>query len=185
VTEEVAPVISGLVTGFAGQAATNQGLAGVRLKVIAIGKGDATVYETTTGADGHWGPFTGVRGQEYEFELEHEGREVRYYKAAIARSTALLNLRFMPVPHESIGLTAGAEYVLVARPQAYFSRDRDPVTIAGKAAPEEPAGLPLRDSFFAEVSSAAEVPVRLRQETIVVRGSKDLAKDLPVADFLW
>jgi triacylglycerol lipase len=185
VTEEDAPVISGLVTGFAVQAATNQGLAGVRLKVIAIGKGDATVYETTTGADGHWGPFTGVRGQEYEFELEHEGREVRYYKAAIARSTALLNLRFMPVPHESIGLTAGAEYVLVARPQAYFSRDRDPVTIAGKAAPEEPAGLPLRDSFFAEVSSAAEVPVRLRQETIVVRGSKDLAKDLPVADFLW
>jgi hypothetical protein len=178
-------VISGLVTGFAGAIATNQGLAGVRLKVIAVGKGDAAVYETTTGADGHWGPFTAVSGQEYEFDLESRGREVRYYKAAIGRSTSLLNLRFQPVPREAAGLTPGAEYVLVARPQAYFSRDRDPVLIAGKIAPEEPGGLPLRDSFFAAVPGTGDVAVKLRDETIVVRGSKDLAKDLPVVDFLW
>jgi triacylglycerol lipase len=185
VKAEDAPVISGLVTGFAGLAATNQGLPGVHLKVIAIGKNDAVAYETTTGADGAWGPFTAAKGQEYEFELEHEGREVRFYKAPIARSTTLLNLRFMPVPREAAGLTPGAEYVLVARPQAYFSKDRDPVTIGGKAAAEEPGGLPLRDSFFAAVPSSVDVPVKLRQETIVVRGSKDLAKDLPVVDFLW
>ena len=185
VTPEDAPVISGLVTGFAGAVPTNQGLGGVRLKVIAVGKGDAPVYETTTGPDGHWGPFTTTKGQEYEFDLEYGGREVSYYKAPIARSTSLLNLRFQPVPQEAAALTPGAEYVLVARPQAYFSRDRDPVSIAGKIAPEEPGGLPLQDSFFAAVPAEGDVTVKLRNETIVVRGSKDLAKDLPVVDFLW
>jgi hypothetical protein len=127
------PVASGLVTGFMAGAPTNQGLAGVGVKVFAVGpKGEAAtpVYEGTTAQDGHWGPLQAAAGQEYVFDLAYQGRHVRFYKAPIPRSTALLNLRFLPVPKEAAALTA-RNYVLVARPQAYFSRDRDPVEVDG------------------------------------------------------
>ncbi|MCU1323250.1 MAG: lipase class 2 [Acidobacteriaceae bacterium] len=186
VKAEEHPVVSGLVTGFMAGAPTNQGLAGVGVKVFAVGpKGEAAmlVYEGTTAQDGHWGPLQAAAGQEYVFDLAYQGRHVRYYKAPIPRSTALLNLRFLPVPKEAAALTAG-NYVLVARPQAYFSRDRDPVEVDGVLSKDEPAGLPLRDSFLTAIPSEVAT-VRLRNETLVVRPSGDLGKDLPVADFLW
>ena len=186
VVAEDAPVVSGLVTGFAGATATNLGVSGVKLRVVPVGGGDA-VYETTTGVDGRWGPVTLAAGQEYEFDLEAGGRHVRYYKAPIPRSTELLNLRLLPVPKEATGLVAG-EYVLVERPQAYVTRERDPVLIDGVVAKDEPSGLPsgvpVRDSFVAAVPEGA-AKVVLRGETIVAVGSRDFAKDLPVVDFLW
>ena len=128
-----------------------------------------------------------VAGQEYCFDLGYQDtsgpRHVRYYKAPIARSTALLNLRLMPVPKEAATLPPGP-YVFVARPQGYFSRDRDPVEINGAVSKDEPNGLPLADSFVAAVPGDA-VTVRLRGERLAMRPSGDLAKDLPVADFLW
>ena len=66
-------------------------------------------------------------------------------------------------------------------------RDRDPVEIDGKVSNDEPSGLPLEDSFVAnlQISSGALAQVTLRNETIVARPSKDLSKDLPIVDFLW
>ncbi|WP_213805300.1 lipase [Granulicella sp. dw_53] len=186
VTPEKAPRISGLVTAFAGPIATNQSLAGAHLRVYAIGGDGAQgtpVYEITTTADGKWGPMRAAPGKEYCFALEFEGRHVRYYKAPIPRSTALLNLRFKPAPAEP-ELQAQTRYVLIERPQGYFSRDRDPVLIEGKVAPEEPGGLPLRDAFLAAVAGDG-TKVSLRGEAMVVRGSSDLGKDLPIVDFLW
>jgi triacylglycerol lipase len=191
VATEERPVVSGLVTGLGGTVATNVGVGGVHLRVFAVdakgGDGGAPVYEVTTRDDGRWGPLQAVAGQEYCFDLEYQDtsgpRHVRYYKAPIARSTALLNLRLMPVPKEAATLPPG-QYVFVARPQGYFSRDRDPVEINGAVSKDEPNGLPLTDSFVAAVPGDA-VTVRLRGERLAMRPSGDLAKDLPVADFLW
>jgi triacylglycerol lipase len=75
----------------------------------------------------------------------------------------------------------------VERPEGYFSRERDPVMIDGKVSADEPAGLPLRDSFLADVSVSPDhlTTVVLRKEKIAARPSTDLAIDLPVIDFLW
>jgi triacylglycerol lipase len=190
VTAEKTPMVSGLVTGFADGVATNLPAAGVHLRVIPIGDGGKAGpvgYEVTTAADGKWGPMLAKPGQEYEFDLEFGGRHVRYFKAAIPRSTELMNLRLQPVPREAATLPAG-EYVLVERPQGYLSRERDAVTIDGALAKDEPSGLPsgvpLRDNFVAALPGD-EAKVVLRGETIVAVGSKDLRKDLPVVDFLW
>jgi hypothetical protein len=190
VTAEKTPMVSGLVTGFADGVATNLPVAGVHLRVIPVGEGGKAgpvSYEVTTAADGKWGPMRAVAGQEYEFDLEFGGRHVRYFKAAIPRSTELMNLRLLPVPREAATLPAG-EYVLVERPQGYLARERDAVTIDGALAKDEPSGLPsgvpTRDAFVAALPGD-EAKVVLRGETIVAVGSSDLKKDLPVVDFLW
>jgi triacylglycerol lipase len=190
VTAEKTPMVSGLVTGFADGVATNLPVAGVHLRVIPVG-GKAVAYEVTTTADGKWGPMRAVAGQEYEFDLEFGGesggRHVRYFKAAIPRSTELMNLRLLPVPREAATLPTG-EYVLVERPQGYLARERDAVTIDGALAKDEPSalpsGVPIRDAFVAALPGG-EAKVVLRGETIVAVGSSDLKKDLPVVDFLW
>jgi triacylglycerol lipase len=151
-------------------------------------------YEIVTKSDGKWGPFQASSTQEYDFDLEFQGRHVRFYKAPIPRSTSLLNLRFLPVPTEpkvtgesAPSVPAHGSQLLIARPQGYFSRERDPVLIDNKIATDEPAGLPLNDAFLATLPAPPTqiTTVALRKETIAARPSTDLAKDLPVVDFLW
>jgi len=195
ITPEAAPTISGVVTGFAGIAPTNLPLTGVHLHIYPVDSSKTLehvdpVYEITTKDDGKWGPFQANAKQEYEFDLEYQGRHVRYYKAPIPRSTNLLNLRFAPVPRDQATLTTSAtiqhtSQLLIARPQGYFSRDRDPVRIDGKAPIEEPSGLPIRDSFTVSLPETAPTTITLRDETIVATPSDDLTKDLPIVDFLW
>lgn len=189
VQPETSAQLSGTITGFAGIAPTNLPLQGVLLKVFAISKNDTSetnpVYTTTTGPDGQWGPFTASTTQEYCFDLEFQGRHVRYFKAPLPRSTTLLNLRFAPAPRDTANHPAGTPLLLISRPQGYFSRDRDPVTIDGKPASEEPEGLPIRDSFLNAVAGTHAVSVTLRNETIIAAPSNDIAKDLSIVDFLW
>ncbi len=189
--EEQKPVVSGLITSYAGAAPTNRALAGVHLRIYAVGpQADAAaekpVYEMTTNSTGAWGPFTADQHQNYEFDLEADGRHVRFFKAPIPRSTSLLNLRFMPVSPEMTTTAQTSRSFLVARPQGYFSRERDPVSVNGEVSAEEPPGLPNRDSFLVHLAKPLDrVEVRLRKETIEVRPSEDLSKDLSIADFLW
>lgn len=195
VTPDPTPTISGVVTGFAAMAPTNLPLAGVHMRIYPIDSVKVEpvnpVYEITTKDDGKWGPFQANSKQEYEFDLEYQGRHVRYYKAPMPRSTSLLNLRFIPVPHDPLPSTASsttpqhAPQLLIARPEGYFSRDRDPVHIDGKIPVEEPEGLPIRDSFTVSLPETIFATVTLRNETILARPSTDLNKDLPVVDFLW
>lgn len=189
VIPESNPSISGVITGFENGSYTNLPIAGVHLRIYPVDRTKRTeanvpAYEITTGADGQWGPFKPSTIEEYAFDLEYEGRQVRYYKAPLLRSTTLLNLRLAPVPREVNASTDLSPKLLIARPDGYLSRDRDPVTIAGKLAAEEPAGLPVRDSFLADVTVPLAT-VKLRNETIAARPSKDLVKDLPIVDFLW
>jgi pimeloyl-ACP methyl ester carboxylesterase len=196
VTPLSSPTLSGLVTGFENGAFTNLPLAGVHLRIYPVTSTESTkpTYEIVTQSDGKWGPFRASSTQEYDFDLEFQGRHVRFYKAPIPRSTTLLNLRFLPVPTEPKVTDQGAPSVpmhrnqlLIARPQGYFSRERDPVLIDNKIATDEPAGLPLKDTFLADISTPPTqiTTVVLRKETIAARPSNDLASDLPVVDFLW
>jgi pimeloyl-ACP methyl ester carboxylesterase len=187
------PVISGLITGFDNGAFTNLPMSGVHLSIYPIdtAKGiesSTPGYEVTTKEDGKWGPFQTASGQEYDFDLEYQGRHVRFYKAPLPRSTTLLNLRFMPAPRtDESGSRAHMSQILIARPQGYFSRDRDPVQIDGKLSTDEPGGLPIRDSFVAKLPTTSNrlTQVTLRNETIWIGSSENLAKDLPIVDFMW
>jgi pimeloyl-ACP methyl ester carboxylesterase len=193
VTSEDKPVISGLITGFDNGAFTNLPMSGVHLSIYPIdtAKGiesSTPAYEITTKEDGKWGPVQTASGQEYDFDLEYQGRHVRFYKAPLPRSTTLLNLRFMPAPRVDESATpAHMSQVLIARPQGYFSRDRDPVQIDGNLSIDEPGGLPIRDSFVAKVQTISDTltKVTLRSETVWARPSKNLSKDLPIVDFMW
>jgi hypothetical protein len=102
VTPVPSPTLSGLVTGFENGAFTNLPLAGVHLRIYPVTSSESTTpaYEIVTKSDGRWGPFQASATLEYDFDLEFQGRHVRFYKAPIPRSTTLLNFRFLPVPTE-------------------------------------------------------------------------------------
>jgi triacylglycerol lipase len=196
VTPIASPVISGLITGFENGTFTNLPIAGAHLRIYPVTSTESTtpVYQTVTKADGKWGPFQASSPQEYDFDLEYQGRHIRFYKAPIPRSTSLLNLRLLPVPAKSKDdVQPGSPTpqhqteLFIDRPQGYLSRERDPVLIDNKIASDEPSGLPLNDSFLADLTTPPTqlVTVTLRKETIAARPSNDLATDLPVVDFLW
>ena len=186
ITALAAPHISGLITGFAGQTATNDPLPGVHLRVTESASTAATpVYETTTSGSGAWGPVRIRPDVGYTFDLESEGRHVVYALAPLRRSTTLLNFRFVPVPSAAPIADAGKPSLLVIRPDGYFSRDRDPVRVAGVPAAEEPAGLPVSDAFVTLTQSdSIPVDVVLRDETIRALPSSDPAKRLSIVEFL-
>ena len=183
---ESAPQISGVMTGFAGQVATNDPLAEVHLRVSeSLAPTTATpVYESTTGASGSWGPVRVRPDVAYTFDLERDGRHVTYFLAPLRRSTTLLNFRFVPPPVPG-ATPADKPTLLITRPEGYFSKERDPVRIDGHVAEEEPAGLPVRDAFPVFMPDAASsVTVSLRGESIPARASADPAKQTSIVEFL-
>lgn len=203
VTAEARPSLSGVITGYAGQAPTNQPVARVHMRIYPIRAGSIAdakpVYEGTTADDGRWGPFVAEPRTEYEFDLEcnsqcspspestGEGRHIRYFVAALPRSTRLLNLRLLPAPKETAsGDGKGASKVLIERPQGYFSRERDPVLLDGKVIESEPVGLPIRDSFSVEIPEGrSTVAISLRQESVIIPMASSVGSDLTIAYFLW
>ena len=197
VTPEAAPVLSGLITGFENGTFTNLPLAGAQLRIYPVSTSESAtpVYEVVTASDGKWGPFHASPTQEYVFDLEYQGRHVRFYKAPIPRSSNLLNLRLLPVPEElrvaadkaTAAVAPHTSQLYIVRPEGYFSRERDPVLIDNKLSSDEPGGLPLHDEFIAKLATPATqtTTVTLRKETIVARPSTDMEHDLPVVDFLW
>lgn len=179
VKPEAAPKISGLVTGFAGGAATNLPETGVRLRVYALdaktaARDGAAALELTTGADGKWGPLTVSPEKNYEFELEKDGTTIRYFRSPFARSSDVVNLRYRPV---SVAATQAA------RPQGYFSKDRDPLRFNGELVPNVPAGVPTADTV--PLTLPAGGPLELRGERIAVRPAEAGKRELHVADFNW
>jgi pimeloyl-ACP methyl ester carboxylesterase len=188
ITSEPHPTVSGLVTGFEGKSPTNLPVSGVRVRVYALAHGSARregapIYDIATDATGVWGPLALDSTVEYEFELEAAGLDISYFKAPILRSTKLLNLRFTPQAPDP---AKGTPHLLIARPEGYLSAGRDAVLIDGKPINDEPAGLPVKDSFVATVPAKADgVEVKLRGETIWARPSDDFGARLTVVDLLW
>lgn len=148
VTPEDNPTLSGLITGFENGAFTNLPVSGAHLSIYPIdtAKGiesSTPAYETTTKEDGRWGSFQAASVQEYDFDLEYQGRHVHFYKAPLPRSTTLLNLRFMPVPRTAeSGSAAQISQILIARPQGTLTRARRRFK-STKLSTDEPSGLPL------------------------------------------
>lgn len=195
VVAEQHPSLSGLVSGFAGAAPTNLPLSGVTVRIYTI-ENDAQkrslagpLYECVTREDGRWGPFAASSATAYVFELEYRGRRVQYYMAPFLRSTQLLNLRFAPVPAvlkaDSGGTYPSGAQLVITRPEGYFSRERDAITINGAPVEQEPSGLPTQDTFVADLPKSDAVQITLRKESISAIPSDDLARDLPIVDFLW
>lgn len=178
VKPEPEPRISGLVTGFAGGAATNLPEPGVALRVYTLdtqtGERDGgPVLETTTGPDGRWGPLSVTPGRNYEFELAKNGSTIRYFRSPFPRSSNIVNLRYRPV-------TAAA--TVAARPQGYWSKGRDALTLNGEPVATVPAGIPTADTVPLAIDKGGLL--ELRGERIAIRPSTN-GKDLNIADFNW
>ncbi|MFN0106589.1 MAG: hypothetical protein ACKV2U_31405 [Bryobacteraceae bacterium] len=93
VKPELQPRIGGLITGFAGGAATNLPESGVRLRIYALdertGQRDgAPIAETTTNIEGRWGTLSVAPTRNYEFELEKDGSTIRYFRSPFPRAPA-------------------------------------------------------------------------------------------------
>ena len=185
VKAEREPLLSGVITGFAGMAATNDPVPGVRVRVSelsATGLG-RLVYDHVTDASGSWGPLRTNSQLHLSFDLESSGRHVVYFLPPLQRSTALLNFRLLPTPATADGGKTGS--FLVLRPDGYFSSERDSVLVDGTQAAAEPKGLPIRDSFQVETPDAAHVvEVRLREEDVLVKPSTNQQKSMSIVEFL-
>ncbi|MCX6611648.1 MAG: lipase [Acidobacteria bacterium] len=175
---EATPKLSGLVTSFVGMAPTNRPQAGVKLSVFALKpgtserEGDAR-YSVTTNETGSWGPLVAQPDLTYEFRLEKDGRAVSYFMSGLARSTALLNFRFVP---------GGAKGLTIHRPQGYLSKGRDALMMNGKLVEELAEGVPTRDSVT--VIAQGGVKVELRGETVYARASGS-DNEVNIVELIW
>ncbi len=179
VKPELQPRIHGLVTGFAGGAATNLPEPGVRLRVFELDpataqRKGAVALETTTTADGRWGPLAVAPDAHYEFELEKDGNVIRYFRSPFPRSSGVVNLRYRPVT---------AANTLAVRPQGYWAKDRDPLTFNGEPVANVPAGIPTNDTIPLRVTTGGAL--ELRGERIAIRPANGSGKELHIADFNW
>jgi hypothetical protein len=155
-TTEVLPeqrvMLSGKVTGLglsptdpaSGGFANNLPLAGAQLRVFALDAGTALrerptpAYETTTGADGRWGPFETTQGTRYEFVVSAPGYATTHiYRSPFPRSSDVLNLRPERVPAADQGAPA---LVILTRPRGYLDPTRDQMSFDGQSPP--PGALP-------------------------------------------
>ena len=175
---EATPKLSGLVTSFAGMAPTNRPQAGVKLSVFALKPGTSerdgdAGYSVTTNETGTWGPLVVQPDLTYEFRLEKDGRAVSYFMSGLARSTGLLNFRF--VPGSAKGLT-------IHRPQGYLSKGRDAVMMNDKLVEELTEGVPTRDSVM--VMAQGGVKVELRGETVYARAAAN-DNETNIVELIW
>ena len=179
-------VVSGLITGFGGAAATNDPLSAVHVRVAEVrSQGeDHVVYDKITDNSGAWGPVQASSNIELSFDLESHGRHVVYFLPPLSRTTTLLNFRLLPAPAVQ-AMTPGKRSFLVLRPNGYFSRDRDPVLVNGTPAASEPQGFPIRDAFVVETADSAQTArVALRKEEVTVKPSDDQKRVQSVVEFL-
>lgn len=184
-TAETAVAVSGLVTSYAGMAPTNRPLAEVHFRVFALQPESAErdgepLLDVVTAPSGSWGPVSVQPRRSYEFVLEKDGRTVTYFMSGLLRSTALLNFRFASaIPGEKSNL-------LIHRPQGYFSKGRDVLSIDGAEVEALPPGVPTRDSVGVLIPApgAKGVLVKLREEIIRARPSA-APNELNIVEFLW
>lgn len=177
--------ISGLVTGFANNAATNLPLANAKLNVYALDpqtkqRKPGPLLTTTTDQTGTWGPLTVDPATPLEFEMEAENRTVRIFRSPMPRSTNILNLRFYPAA------AARNANLVAARPQGYWSKGRDPLTLDGSPVEEILAGLPTNDSVPLKITpeKSSGLALTLRTETIIARPATT-PTETHIAEFWW
>ena len=176
-----APVLSGKISGFEADAATNIGIAGAVLTIYRVNpatgerQGDA-VLKTATAAGGLWGPFRAAAGPSnelvgasYEFVIEVPGQPVTHmYRSPFARSTNILHLRPQPLGK---GDTEAGAVVYLQRPRGYFGAGRDVVELGGKPALGIPEGVPTvsTSKLLLPEAAAQSIIGRFNVEKIAAR----------------
>jgi triacylglycerol lipase len=122
IVEEDRPVLAGTITGITADVYNNKPVADARLQIFAVDRttgerqGDA-LYQTQTGKDGAWGPFTADSDASYEFVLQIDGLPVTHiYRSPFLRSSEIVHLR----PAFPVGSEEGGSVIILNRLSGYF-----------------------------------------------------------------
>jgi pimeloyl-ACP methyl ester carboxylesterase len=116
VTQEIEPTEDVILSGRLLTFAENQPAANVEMRIYAVDPTTgsrltaAPVATVVSDADGHWGPFNAVPGQQYEYEIiskEPHSRPLHYYREPFPRSCNLVYFRVFPPPLSVPGLILG------------------------------------------------------------------------------
>ncbi|HEV2057412.1 MAG TPA: alpha/beta fold hydrolase [Methylomirabilota bacterium] len=172
---QVAPVLDGLVSGFAGGTPTNVPMLGATVEVYEVDpasgvrRGGEPAHRKTIGADGHWGPFRGRSDAYYEFVLTAEGYPTTHiYRTPFPRSSRYVHVRpRLPADKER---GAGA-LVTLTRPRGYLGHGRDTFVLDGKVPAGVNEGVPGTSEATQrfEPGPSRGVPVGLNAESMTVR----------------
>ncbi|MRD46180.1 twin-arginine translocation pathway signal [Caenimonas koreensis DSM 17982] len=136
VTAEDKIVLRGKISGLgvsstdpaSGAFSNNLPLPGAKLQVFAVDSNTgerrgAPAYESTTGADGMWGPFNAAADTRYEFVLSAPGYATSHiYRSAFARSSDVVNIRAERIADADKNAPT---IVRMTRPRGYLDPGRD------------------------------------------------------------
>lgn len=184
---EPAPVLTGIVSGFAAGGPTNLPLPGATVTIYQVDpatgsrRGEAR-HTRTVGADGVWGPFTADPAAYYEFEIAAPGYPTTHiYRTPFPRSANYVTLRLQPVDEK---LKQAKAAVTITRPRGYFGIDRDKVEIAGSLPDGINKGVPGTATATRLIDQPGQsVPVRFNDETLTVRAESPADGHLAIAEF--
>jgi pimeloyl-ACP methyl ester carboxylesterase len=138
---QAAPVLDGVVSGFAAGTPTNLPLPGAAVEVCEVDpasgerRGGEASHRKTIGPDGRWGPFRARPDAYYEFVVSATDYPTTHvYRTPFPRSSPYVHLRLRPLGDKERG--AGA-LVTLTRPRGYLGHGRDTFLLDGKV----PAGI--------------------------------------------
>ena len=184
---EPAPVLDGLVAGFANGAPTNQPLVGAAVEVYDIDPASGArrgepVHRMTTRFDGRWGPFTAKPDAYYEFVVAMPGYPTHHvYRTPFPRSSRHVHLHLRPLDAR---LKDAAAAVSMTRPRGYLGHGRDTFTIDGKAPDGVNEGVPGTSAATMTFAEAGKpVAVVLNAEKLLVRSEAPSAGHVAIAEF--
>jgi len=173
VVPEREPQLTGYVGGYENKAATNRGVAGVKVTVYEVDGATAArngepVLANTTGADGNWGTLTAKPTAFYEFVVEAPAQPVRhFFRSPFPRSSIYVGLRLF----EDAPGSSGRGLIIFTRPRGYIAAGRDQYTVDGSPFAGVASGVPTSSSFRIETTKYDRgIPTSLNGESITVRG---------------
>ena len=187
ITAEAAPVLDGLVAGYANGAPTNLPVVGAAVEVFEIDpasgarRGDA-VHRATTRFDGRWGPFTAKPDAAYEFAVTATGYPTHHvYRTPFPRSSRYVHLHLRPADPK---LKDAAAAVAMTRPRGYLGHGRDTFTIDGKVPDGVNEGVPGASAAAMTFPEAGKsIVVILNDERLTVRSEAPGSGHLALAEF--
>jgi triacylglycerol lipase len=172
---QAAPVLDGLVSGYAAGTPTNLPLEGATVEVYAVDpasgarRAGEAALKRTIGADGRWGPFHARPDTYYEFIVTADGYPTTHvYRTPFPRSSAYVHLRVRPLEDKNRG--AGA-LVTMTRPRGYFGHGRDLFLLDGKVPSGVNEGVPGASEATQRFEPGPQRPIRvvLNDESMTVR----------------
>ena len=187
IVAEAAPILDGLVAGYANNAPTNLGIAGAAIEVFEIDsktgerRGDA-VHRATTRFDGRWGPFTAKPDAFYEFVVTVAGYPVHHvYRTPFPRSSRYVHLHLRPADAK---LKDAKAAVAMSRPRGYLGHGRDTFTIHGKVPEGVNEGVPGTSAAVMTLPEPGmAVAVVLNDERLMVRAEAPASGRVAIAEF--